>query len=60
MLPLDANQTTLVLDATVFYRLRNKTACTDPCRSGFTRECGGGGYGERLSDISRRARPIRG
>ncbi len=24
MLPLDANQTTLVLDARVFYRLRNK------------------------------------
>ncbi|AFK68010.1 hypothetical protein YSA_02297 [Pseudomonas putida ND6] len=24
MLPMDANQTTLVLDATVFYRLRNK------------------------------------
>jgi len=23
MLPLDANQTTLVLDATVFYRFRN-------------------------------------
>jgi len=37
MLPLDANQTTLVLDATVFYRFRNNRS---PCRSGFSRDAG--------------------
>ncbi|QNV68960.1 diguanylate phosphodiesterase [Pseudomonas sp. CFA] len=33
---------------------------TDLCRSGFTREYGGGGNGERQVGIGQQARPIRG
>ncbi len=31
-----------------------------PCRSGFTREYGGGGNGERPVEIGQQARPFRG
>ncbi|AVD94538.1 diguanylate phosphodiesterase [Pseudomonas sp. SWI36] len=39
------------------------TACVQPtsaCRSGFTREYGGGCGGERLGEIGLQARPFRG
>ncbi|AVD92334.1 diguanylate phosphodiesterase [Pseudomonas sp. SWI36] len=39
------------------------TACVQPpsvCRSGFTREYGGGGNGERRVEIGQQVRPFRG
>ncbi|AUZ58140.1 EAL domain/GGDEF domain protein [Pseudomonas sp. XWY-1] len=33
---------------------------TNLCRSGFTREYGSGGNGERLVEIGQQARPFRG
>ncbi|WP_409263492.1 diguanylate phosphodiesterase [Pseudomonas putida] len=35
-------------------------SATNLCRSGFTREYGGGGTGERLVEIGQQARPFRG
>ena len=38
----------------------NLDVCPPQCRSGFTREYGGGGNGERRVEIGQQARPFRG
>ncbi|PJX08880.1 diguanylate phosphodiesterase [Pseudomonas putida] len=39
---------------------RRRVSTTNLCRSGFTREYGSGGNGERRMEIGQQARPLRG